>query len=249
VVRLLWFVITWAGLALMYALIPNTRVRWRDALAGALIAAVLFQLARKGFTLYVGSIANYKAIYGALAAIPIFLIWVFVSWMVVLLGAILTAALHAFEYRHEAELLPPGCEFVGLLRVVQHFVAAQRDGDGLTEKALSDRERFLTADLLQRYLIDLGHAGLIRRGEAGEWLLVRDLGSVSLDDLLCAGDYRLPADALALQRAAVGLAPGVKVALQHAQTGLRENLAAPLRSLLAGADVVGHWSSSGRIYP
>jgi len=229
------FLINGFGLALLYQLVPNCRVRWRDAIAGALLAAVLFELARKGFVLYVQGIANYSAIYGALAAIPIFLIWVYLSWVIVLLGATFTAALTAFDYRREDELLPPGCEFVGLLRVLQHFTAAQREGAGVRESEVMQRERFLTADLLQRYLGDLRRAGLIRRTEAGDWVLARDLARVSLDDLLRTGGYRLPPDALSLQRASAGLMPEARVALQRAEAGLRTQLAVPLHTLFAAS--------------
>jgi membrane protein len=233
VIKVMPFASTWAGLALMYALIPNRRVRWRDALFGALVAALLFELARTLFTLYVSSIANYNEVYGALAAIPIFLIWVFVSWVIVLLGATLTAALTAFEYRPDDELLPEGCEFVGLLRVLQRFVAAQRRGQGMREATFLECETFLTADLLQRYLVDLRAAGMIQRDESGAWVLVRDLDSVHLDDLFRIGGYRLPGDALSLQAAARGLAPEAVDVLLRAEAAERSNLARPLRSLFA----------------
>lgn len=230
-VALLPFAVTWVGLALLYQLVPNCRVRWRDTLAGALVAALLFEAARHGFAWYVQDLANYRAVYGALAAIPILLIWIYLSWVIVLLGAILAAALDAFEYRDPAELLPRGCEFVGLLRVLQHFVVAQREGQGLHESELSRREKFLTADLLQRYLEDLQRGGLIRRAADGDWVLARDLDSASLDDVYRAGDYRLPADALSLQRASAGLLPEARVALQRAEAALRENMAVSLRGV------------------
>ncbi|TAN05284.1 MAG: YihY family inner membrane protein [Rhodanobacteraceae bacterium] len=229
------FLISWAGLTLLYEVVPNCRVRWRDAVIGALVAAVLFEFARRGFELYVRSIANYREVYGALAAIPIFLIWVYLSWVIVLLGAILAAALHAFEYRSADELLPPGCEFVGLLRVVQHFVVAQRTGASLRAAELTAREHFLTTDLLQRYLDELQRAGVIRRAADGAWVMARDPGSVRVDDLLRTGGYRLPADALALQRAAAGLAPEARVLLQRAETALREGLAVSLRALFSAS--------------
>ncbi|HET7563317.1 MAG TPA: YihY family inner membrane protein [Rhodanobacteraceae bacterium] len=229
-IALLPFVVTMLALYLLYVLVPNCRVRWRFAFTGALVAALLFELARKGFGLYVHEVASYREVYGALAAIPIFLIWVYLSWVIVLLGAILTAALHGFEFRRADELLPPGCEFVGLLRVLDHFVKAQRQGVGLDEAALAQRERFLTADLSQRYLDDLRCINLIRRTESGEWVLARDLASVSIDDLLRAGEYRLPTDTVSLQRAAAGLPVAVKVALQNAEAGLRESLGVSLRS-------------------
>ncbi|WIG56116.1 MAG: Inner membrane protein YihY, formerly thought to be RNase BN [Rhodanobacteraceae bacterium] len=229
------FLITWVGLSVLYQAVPNCRVRWRDAITGALVAAVLFEFARKGFAAYVQGVANYKEVYGALAAIPIFLIWVYLSWVIVLLGAILAAALHAFEYRHSDELLPPGCEFVGLLRVVQRFAEAQRAGAALDDAGLRARERFLTADLLQRYLADLQRAGLIRRAEGGGWLVARDLDSVCADDLFHAGGYRLPQDAVAMQRAATGLAPEARVTLQRAEAALKKNLRVPLRELFCPA--------------
>ncbi|MDE2224262.1 MAG: YihY family inner membrane protein [Xanthomonadaceae bacterium] len=232
------FLITWVGLSVLYQVVPNCRVRWRDAITGALVAAVLFEFARKGFAAYVQGIANYREVYGALAAIPIFLIWVYLSWVVVLLGAILAAALHAFEYRRAEDLLPPGCEFVGLLRVLQRFAEAQRTGEALDDAGLRARERFLTADLLQRYLDDLQRARLIRRADGGGWLVARDLGSVCVDDLFHAGRYRLPEDAVALQRAAAGLAPEARVTLQRAEAALKKNLRVPLRELFCAASPV-----------
>jgi membrane protein len=240
------FLITWVGLTVLYQVVPNCRVRWRDAITGALVAAVLFEFARKGFALYVHGIANYRQIYGALAAMPIFLIWVYLSWVIVLLGAILAAALHAFEYRDADDLLPRGCEFVGLLRVVQRFAEAQRAGEALDDAGLRARERFLTADLLQRYLDDLQRAGLIRRAEGSGWIVARDLDSVCAEDLFHAGGYRLPEDAVALQRAAAGLAPEARVTLQRAEAALKENLRVPLRELFCPTPPAGAAQSEDR---
>ncbi|HEY8230096.1 MAG TPA: YihY family inner membrane protein, partial [Rhodanobacteraceae bacterium] len=62
------FLITGVGLTVLYQVVPNCRVRWRDAITGALVATVLFEFARKGFAAYVQGIANYREVYGALAA-------------------------------------------------------------------------------------------------------------------------------------------------------------------------------------
>jgi membrane protein len=225
------FLISWFGLTALYKVVPNCRVLWRDAVLGALVAAVLFEFARKGFALYVRGVANYREVYGALAAIPIFLIWVYLSWVIVLLGAILAAALHAFEYRPEAELLPPGCEFVGLLRVAQLFVEAQHKGAALDENDLASRERFLTADLLQRYLDDLQRARVIRQVDDGGWVMARDPDGVTVGDLFRAGDYRLPVQRAAVQHATGDLVPEAGRLLQRAEAALRENLSVSLRAL------------------
>lgn len=82
-----------AAFMLMYVVVPNHRVRWRHALVGSIVAAILFEVAKRAFAWFVLSFSTYHVIYGALAALPVFLVWIYLSWMVVLLGAVVTAAL------------------------------------------------------------------------------------------------------------------------------------------------------------
>jgi membrane protein len=194
VLSVLPFLIMWSALVAAYAVIPNRTVQMRHALIGALIGAVLFEAAKRGFALYATKYASYQAVYGALAMVPIFIFWIYLSWAIVLFGASITASLSAFDYRPSAMRLPRGQEFAGLLRVLAHFVAAQRQGLGLHSEALRAAEPFLTDDLLQRYLGDLHRVGLIQRGELGEWMVVRDLGSIDLLEIYEEGAYRLPLD-------------------------------------------------------
>ncbi|MGN6314112.1 MAG: YihY family inner membrane protein [Rhodanobacteraceae bacterium] len=231
---LLSFALTWLILLAMYMLIPNRTVAFRHAGVAAAIAAILFEVARALFALYVTHVPSYQQIYGALAAAPLFLIWVYFSWVIVLLGASLAAAMAAFDYRPEHERLPPGCEFIGLLRVLQHFATAQREGIGLSSAELCRRERFLADELLQRYLRDLHAAGLLTRAEAGEWVLSRDLATVDLADLYRAGHYRLPLNATAMQHALVGLPDAAREAIVDASNALRRDLDVPLQKLFAG---------------
>ncbi|MER3546592.1 MAG: hypothetical protein C4338_02915 [Rhodanobacteraceae bacterium] len=228
---LLPFALTWLVLLAMYILIPNRTVAFRHAGIAALIAAILFEIARALFALYVHHVPSYQQIYGALAAAPIFLIWVYLSWVIVLMGASLAAAMAAFEYRPISERLPPGCEFIGLLRVLRHFAQAQREGQGLHSEELCRRERFLADDLLQRYLGDLHKAGLLTRAESGEWVLSRNLATANLADLYRAGRYRLPLDENAIQRALTGLHEHARHAILGAVESLRTHLSAPLSAL------------------
>jgi len=80
-------------LAALYYFVPNTTVRRRDAIAGGLLASIAFELGKRGFAAYVLKIPTYKAVYGAFATFPVFLLWVYFSWLVTLSVALVTANL------------------------------------------------------------------------------------------------------------------------------------------------------------
>jgi membrane protein len=82
-----------AGLACVFYFVPNTNVRRRDAIAGGLIASIAFEFGKRGFATYLLKVPAYKAMYGAFAAFPVFLLWVYFSWLVTLTAALITANL------------------------------------------------------------------------------------------------------------------------------------------------------------
>ncbi len=86
-------VFEWATFMLLYTVVPNCPVRLRHAAVGAVIATVLFEIAKRAFGAFILSFPTYRAIYGAVAALPVFLIWIYLSWVITLLGAQVTATL------------------------------------------------------------------------------------------------------------------------------------------------------------
>jgi len=83
----------WLAFWALYVVVPNYRVRWIHGFIGSLITTIAYEIAKRGFVYFVVNFANYKVIYGTLAAFPVFLVWVYLSWSIVLAGAVLTATL------------------------------------------------------------------------------------------------------------------------------------------------------------
>ncbi|MGH8086579.1 MAG: YihY family inner membrane protein [Lysobacter sp.] len=210
--------------AAIYKVVPHRTVHWRHAIAGALLAAVLFELIKGGIGLYLGTFGNYSKIYGTLAFVPIFLLWIFLSWFAVLLGASLASTISAFRYQPAAMRLPHGYEFYGLLRMLARFDEARDRGEGLHSDDIQQLEPILTDALVQEILAQLCEINVVRRAEGGEWLLARDLDQLSLAELYEACQLRIPIAEVHL--------PCREDALGQATVAALDELRVPLRALL-----------------
>lgn len=96
--------ITLIMLILVYVLVPNKKVNVSSACVGAFVAVIIFSFLRKTFTFFISKSATYQILYGALAIIPIFLVWMYLAWAVVILGAVITAALDEFRTMSKLQL-------------------------------------------------------------------------------------------------------------------------------------------------
>lgn len=185
------FGLSWLGFTIMFMLVPNRRVHISYAATGAFLSALLFAIAKKVFVAFVAS-ASFNVIYGTLASIPIFLFWLYLVWIVVLLGASLAASLTTFRDRETDWGWPPKWEFLLAYRLVGLFWKNQLNRVTITSEDLLHSVQGMTVTELAEHLEQLFEAGIATRSELGEWLLSCDLESVTLLDLYRAGEYYLP---------------------------------------------------------
>jgi len=230
------FLLSWLVFTLFFVLVPNRRVRFRDAAIGALLSTVLFSLAKAGFVGYVSN-TNYKVIYGAMATVPIFLFWLYLVWVVVLLGASLTASLTTFsDYSRYDSDWPERWEFQLAVRLVGHLAEAQRSGASLSRERLMELEPRASELQIVRLMGRLGDEKVVTRDEEGDWLLARDLESLSLGGLYLMGDYYLPVGEIAMLPQDSGWDRAYVTALESIQRQSQGVWDQPLRSFLsAGA--------------
>ncbi|MFT4196826.1 MAG: YihY family inner membrane protein [Pseudoxanthomonas sp.] len=223
-------------IAALYWVVPHRPIHWRYACAGALVATVLLELLKWGFGLYLAQSGAYTRIYRSLAVLPITLVWIYLTWVSVLLGASLASAVSAFRYQPPSLRLPAGYEMYGLLRLLGRFQLARRHGRGLSDDGILRLEPLLTDALVQQFLAQLCAIGVLRNSEDGQWLLARDLADVSLGELYEAAQLRVPAVATALPCQDDALGQVARQALERLRRPLREQLQIPVSALFDAID-------------
>lgn len=124
--------LTTAAFTLLYIAVPNQWVDWRDAIWGGLLAGVAVEIAKRLFASYVLKFPTYTMVYGAVAALPIFLLWIYMLWMITLVGALLTAALPIVRYERWWHVATPGSEFVDAMKVLKILHDARANGESAT---------------------------------------------------------------------------------------------------------------------
>ncbi|MBX9761718.1 MAG: virulence factor BrkB family protein [Pseudomonadaceae bacterium] len=178
-----------AAFTLLYATVPNARVPLRHAWLGGLFAATLFEVAKMLFGLYVRLFPGYQLIYGAFATVPLFLLWIYLSWLIVLFGAQLVCNLGVSQqWRKRA--LPRLLVVFAVLRVFY-----ERQQMGLSIR-LSDVQREgwqLAEHEWEEILSFLEQQHLVASTGAGCWVLSRDLSHYSVQQLLSHSPWPLPA--------------------------------------------------------
>ncbi|WP_259783115.1 YihY family inner membrane protein [Aestuariispira ectoiniformans] len=176
------FLLQACGFTILFLVVPNFPVSRMDAVIGGIIASTLLELLKRAFGLYVTSFPTYQTIYGAMATIPIFLMWVYFSWNVVLFSAELTAALP--EWRSggrqlNVRNLSPIAKLEAALAVLDQLNQASKMGTGIGAKRLSTQCR-LGPSIMTWALNTLEDRKYVIKGDNGRWHLSRDLDQRSL---------------------------------------------------------------------
>jgi membrane protein len=132
------FIVIATSLAAMYRFVPNTRVRWTHALLGGFFTATGLELAKRVLAWYLAQVPTFSAVYGAFATVPILLIWIYVAWVIVLLGAVVAAYLPSLQSGIARRGDTPGWNFQLALEILQ---ALAKKGSGENLDALSKELR------------------------------------------------------------------------------------------------------------
>jgi membrane protein len=123
--NLVEFVLMAGGMAALYHYVPNTHVRWRHALAGGVFVATGLEVAKRLLALYVSAMPTISAVYGAFAAVPILLLWIYVGWLIVLWGAVIAAYAPSLSMRVARMPTAPGHRFALALSVISALALAR----------------------------------------------------------------------------------------------------------------------------
>jgi membrane protein len=192
--------------AFLYMAVPYAYVEWRDAIIAGIVAAVAFEIAKRGFGYFITHIPTYTAVYGTFAVLPLFLLWMYVSWLVTLLGATIAANLPVIRQGHWRRRTFAGSEFFDALGILYLLYRAREEVPRTVGELDMGRKLRMEADYLAGLLAKLKALHLVGklqqdRGQA-HWALLCDPSQVTLrtlHDRLVLNMARLPRTALAQQ--------------------------------------------------
>jgi membrane protein len=175
VTQLLPYLFVWAGFFFLFVFFPYTKVRYGPALIGSFVTAVLFQLAQWGYVRFQVGVANYRAIYGALATLPIFLVWIYIAWAIILFGAELTAALQRGDIPPMLGPLSPDFRYSSTMHILLRLADRSfHGGDDITSWHMA-RELGVAEAIILPILNALKEGGFVIEADASSGALNQGL--------------------------------------------------------------------------
>ncbi len=183
------FALSVVGLTLLYTVVPNCRVPWRYGFIGGLLASILFEIAKRVFIFYVTGFNTYELLYGALATVPILLLWIYLAWVIVLFGALVSNVL-ATQYFTRCGGRIDG--FMHAFLWLRSLWQAQQEGCALSLAQLFQSNPGHYTVHAGKQLAVLRKAKLVGTTQSGHYVLLRDLSSITLAELYRLLPWALP---------------------------------------------------------
>ena len=172
----------------LYMVTPFSHVKFTKALIAATITALLFELAKYGFAIFVAKFSTYEVIYGAITAIPLFFLWVFLSWLILLLGAVISFALHRFEMKREKT----EHDFISILKILQFLAQAQSSESSISIDQLRSKFSYLHGQTLRHLVDQLQTLNYVAKLENGQYCLKLNARDLTIARVYRQGNWRLP---------------------------------------------------------
>lgn len=216
-----------AAFTCAYWLIPHREVPFRFALIGGVTATILFELLKWLFGIYLASV-SYRQIYGAMAVVPIALVWLYSVWVVILLCASITATLSSFRYRPKAVRMAKGIDFYWVLRLIARFNEADHNKAHLSFGVIAMLEPNISEQKLRSYLTGLASIDLLQSDSHDHWWLSKPLSDVNLKDIHHGLGLRIPVDSTGLPTQGDHIDAQVAPIIQELKDSLKTPLDRPL---------------------
>lgn len=182
VLRLVPVLLTSVAFGFLYRTVPNRHVSVLDAVVGGIIAAFAFEGMKIGFGHFIAQFASYKMVYGTFASLPIFLVWVYLSWVVVVFAAVITAVLPYWRSGGVNLKQLPGSQFVEALQILGMLFRSYQDGAVLNLQQLRVAVR-ISWEEAESILERLESAGWVAKLQGNGWVLARDASAIRLGEL------------------------------------------------------------------
>jgi membrane protein len=196
--KLIPYCLIWIAFTLIYMIMPNTKVHLRSALLAGIVAGTIFQIAQWGYISFQVGAARYNAIYGSFAALPLFLIWLQLSWLIVLFGAEISFAdqnVDTYEFEPDILKISPGFRKL-LSLLISHFLIKNfsKGEEPATATDVSLRLD-IPIRLTHRILTDLVESGIVSMtltdsGNSGAYQPAKDINLLSIASVIKALDNK-----------------------------------------------------------
>jgi membrane protein len=162
--RLLPYALIWVLFTFMYVFIPNTRIRLTSGILGGIVAGTMYQIFQWGYISLQIGVAKYNAVYGSFAALPLFFIWLNISWLIVLFGAEIAFShqnVETYEFEQDCLNVSPAFKRLLSIRVLHLIVRRFLEGQDPVNARQVSHETEIPTRLLNQILYDLVNAGLV----------------------------------------------------------------------------------------